>query len=281
MTGDAHAGYGSYAPPPFIAALITLAQRCPRNWFGKQLALILRKLVTRLRDQPVDATVDSIRLRCHLTDNVSERKFLFLPWLYDPEERDLIARELPEDGVFVDIGANVGIYTLWACRSLSGRGRVIAIEPNPRARERLAVNLQANRELRNDWPDIRVLPIAISDREGERELHVDATNLGGGSLVGHRGYGGTMRITSRPLLPVLADCGVTQIDILKIDVEGAEDLVLLPFLQAADAELLPRFLIIENSEPRWRSDLAAALRQRGYAVEFRTRMNTVHHYTEP
>jgi len=62
--------------------------------------------------QALDTAVGAIRLRCYLHDNVSERKFLFLPWLYDQRERDLIAKQLPENGVFVDIGANAGIHPL-------------------------------------------------------------------------------------------------------------------------------------------------------------------------
>ena len=278
MTDDAHAVHGSLAPTPFVAGLISTAQRCPHNWFGKQLALVLRKIVLLTNEQPLDAAVGAIRLRYYLHDNVSERKFLFMPWLYDQQERDLIARELPGDGVFVDIGANVGLYTLWACRTLTGRGTVIAIEPNPRVYDRLIFNLQANRSQNPDWPQVRTLPIAIGDKEAQLELHLDRTNLGGGSLISHPGSAGSITVSSRTLMSVLSECGAARIDILKIDIEGAEDLALFPFLSSASEQLLPRYLIIENSEHRWRSDLVSAIAQRGYAVAFRTRMNTIYHH---
>jgi FkbM family methyltransferase len=276
MTDAYRTAWGSLAAAPLISRLVSLAQRCPRNWFGKQLALLLRKIVMLAHRRPLDASVDSMRLRCYPADNVSERKFLFLPWLYDPEERALIARELPEHGVFVDIGANVGIYTLWACRSLSAGGTAVAIEPNPRAHARLLFNLEANAVLRSDWPQVRVLPIAIGDRDGELDLYLDATNLGGGSLLRHARAGAIIRVRCRPLLPVLQECGIERIDILKIDIEGAEDTALMQFLQAAQPQLLPRFLIIENSEHLWQSDLVTALKRRGYRQEIRTRMNTVY-----
>ena len=278
MTDDAHAAYGSLAPAPIIAGLIRTAQRCPRNWFGKQLALALRKIVLLTCKQPLDTAVGAIRLRCNLHDNVSERKFLFLPWLYDPQERDLISRELHGDGVFVDIGANAGIYTLWACQSLTGRGMVIAIEPHPQVYGRLLFNLHANRTHNPDWPQVRTLPVAISDQEGQLDLHLDRTNLGGSSLVTHTGSAGTIAVKCRTLISVLTECGVTRIDILKIDIEGAEDLALLPFLGSAGEKLLPRYLIIENSEHLWRTDLVSAIKQHGYAVTFRSRMNTVYHH---
>ena len=278
MTDNLSAAYGNLTPTPFVAGLISFAQRCPRNWIGKQLALILRKIVMLTNKQPLDTAVGAIRLRCHLHDNVSERKFLFLPWLYDPRERELIARELSGAGVFVDIGANVGIYTLRACQSLTGKGLVIAIEPNPHVYDRLIFNLQANRALHPDWPQVLTLPIAIGDQEGLLDLHMDRTNLGGSSLIGHSGSSGTIKVYCKPLTSVLSECRVTRIDILKIDIEGAEDLALLPFLHSASEQLLPRYLIIENSEYRWQSDLVSAIKQRGYVVSFRTRMNTVYHH---
>ena len=278
MTDDL-ANYGSLTPTPFVAGLINIAQCCPHNWFGKQLALILRKIVLLSNEQPLDTAVGSIRLRCYLQDNVSERKFLFMPWLYDPQERSLIAQQLPGDGVFIDIGANVGIYTLWACQTLSSQGLAVTIEPNPLVYDRLLFNLQANQVQHTDWPRVRTLAVAISDTDGLFDLHLDQTNLGAGSLVSHADSGKNIQVSCRTLMSVLAECDVARIDILKIDIEGAEDLALLPFLSAVGVPLLPRYLIIENSEHLWRSDLVAVIKQRGYAVAFRTRMNTVYHRT--
>lgn len=273
--------YGFHTPSWSIAWLISLAQNCPHNWLGRQMALILRKLVLVFGRQPLDTAVGNIRLRCYLNDNVSERKFVFLPWLYDQAERDLIAGLLPADGVFVDIGANVGIYSLWACQYLSSQGTVLAIEPNPRVFERLVFNLEANRSLRADWPRILTAALAVSDRDGIIDLNLDHTNLGGSSLVAHSDSRDKIHVQSQPLLAILTEFGIERINILKIDIEGAEDIALLPFLSAADDHLLPQFIIIENSEHLWRSDLSAAIQDRGYAVEFRSRMNTVYRSANP
>ena len=268
--------YGFHAPSRFIARLISLAQNCPHNQVGRQLALILRKLVLIFGRQPVDTAVGNIRLRCYLNDNVSERKFVFLPWLYDQAERELIAGLLPADGVFVDIGANVGIYSLWACQYLSGQGTVLAIEPNPEVFERLAFNLEVNQSLRDDWPRVLTAAIAVSDRDGVMDLNLDHTNLGGSSLVAHSDSDYKIHVQSQLLLDILTEFGIDRINFLKIDIEGAEDIALTPFLEAADDHLLPQFIIIENSERLWGSDLTAAIKNRGYAVELRSRMNTVY-----
>lgn len=271
--------YGFHTPSRFIARLISLAQNCPHNWLGRQLALIFRKLALLLGRQPVDIAIGNIRLRSYLNDNVSERKFIFLPWLYDQAERDFIAEHLPADGVFVDIGANVGIYSLWACQFLSAKGTVLAVEPNPAVFERLKFNLAANQVTRTDWPKVRAMECAVGDRDDMVDLNLDLTNLGGSSLVSHSGSSEKISVQSRPLLTLLSICGINRIDILKIDIEGAEDIALIPFLEAAGDHLLPQFIIIENSENLWRSDLTAMINNRGYEVEFRSRMNTVYRST--
>ena len=190
-----------------------------------------------------------------------------------------IAGLLPADGVFVDIGANVGIYSLWACQYLSSQGTVLAIEPNPRVFDRLEFNLEANQPLQSEWPRVLTAALAVSDREASLDLNLDRTNLGGSSLLSRPDAGARIKVHSQPLLAILTEFGIDRINILKIDIEGAEDIALRPFLQAADDHLLPQFMIIENSEHLWHSDLAADLKNRGYEVEFRTRMNTVYRST--
>jgi len=108
------------------------------------------------------------------------------------------------------------------------------------------------------------------------DLYLDRSNLGGASLVSHKDGAARIQVSCRPLQQVLIESGVDRVDILKIDIEGAEDLALLPFYQSSSASLWPRYLIIENSEHLWRGDLVSVLRQRGYAVVCRTRMNTVY-----
>ncbi len=83
-------------------------------------------------------------------------------------------------------------------------------------------------------------------------------------------------IPCKPLKRLLDECGVDRVDVLKIDIEGAEDMALRPFLEDAADEQLPRRLIVENSEHLWKTDLRAAIAARGYRPLLRSRLNTVY-----
>ena len=75
------------------------------------------------------------------------------------------------------------------------------------------------------------------------------------------------------LLALVEGEGYERIDAIKLDVEGAEDLILEPFLRDAPPSLWPGFIVIEDSRQRWQSDLAGLLKRSGYRLVRQTRMN--------
>ena len=86
---------------------------------------------------------------------------------------------------------------------------------------------------------------------------------------------GGVEVRCRPLNAVVRDAGLTGIDALKIDVEGAEDKVLVPFFRDAPAALWPGLIVIEDSSAEWASDLFALLVSKGYQVSSRSRQNVM------
>jgi hypothetical protein len=60
---------------------------------------------------------------------------------------------------------------------------------------------------------------------------------------------------------------------LKIDVEGAEDLILAPFFHDAPESMWPRLILLEDARSAWSVDLFAVLASLGYTVVSRTRLN--------
>jgi len=271
------------APPRLVRALIGFCHHDAGGLLRKLVAPIARKLAIRGCTLPMDLSVGGMNLRCSFVDNYSEKKFVFTPWRYDLAERRLLGSELPADGVFVDIGANVGLYTITAGKALGRRGRILAFEPNPRTMARLEFNVAANFGGAAQAPEILLLNLGVADQDSEFELQVDQSNLGASSIATRnrsRVPAGTERqsvvIRCRPLLDVLAQHGVQRVDVLKIDIEGAEDVALAPYLRGAPPALLARNVIIENSQELWSTDLDALFRERGYRLRFRNRMNSVY-----
>ena len=267
---DTTSPFGTYSLNKREAQLLRWAQSMPVSWLGRRAALAFRKLVLMKTRPIVDAVADGMQFRLYMNDNVSERKYLFMPQFFDWYERKMLRRVLPEGGVFVDIGANAGVYTMTAAACVGADGRVLAIEPNPAVLERLQFNAGLNGFLER----VTVEQSCVGDTEGEVELSLDDSNLGGSSLVEQRSTRKII-VPCRKLLDVVQGHNIARIDALKIDIEGAEDMALIPFLQGAPQELLPRLMIIEKSPSQWKGDLKSALKKAGYLLIETTRMNFV------
>ncbi len=267
--------FGTYEPTKEIAKKINWCHRLPANWLGKQMAQWLRKQVMTKAQLPLDLTFDQVRLRCYLTDNVSERGFVFMPWRWDSTERQVMIDALPPEGVFIDIGANVGIYSAIAATVLNRLGTIVAIEPNPPVYDRLSFNLTATRAAMSEKPRIEVIQQGVSDAAGTFELFLSDDNLGASSLLDNDRQQDSIEIECEPLLAIIEAQKLSRVDVIKCDIEGAEDRALVPYLVDAPHHLLPHCFIFENNQNQWQSDLLEVLKQRDYIQTHRTRMNFV------
>ena len=267
--------FGELAPNLFDRWVMALTGRLPDNWAGLKLAIALRRLVTMRMDAAGALDVERwrLRMRLHPRDNGCEKNLLFTPQMYEPPERAELAREIARAGartfVFIDIGANVGLFSLYVAAT-ARTARILAIEPEPGNFTRLVFNIAAN-------PGVPVtpLPLALSDAEGTAEIVLNARDRGGTRLASAHMRGRGVVVRCRPLLAVLAEAGVTGIDALKIDVEGTEDRVLVPFFRNAPPSLWPSLVVIEDSRAEWSTDLFALLEAKGYAVSSRSKQNVM------
>jgi FkbM family methyltransferase len=144
-------------------------------------------------------------------------------------------RGLPEPGVMrlfrglvkpgmvvVDIGAHLGIYTLYALRELSGHGRVYSFEPTPRTFALLRDNVQVNGYLESGM--VHLDERAVSDRAGRTEFTAYAENSGHNTLFGGQAGGEAMVVETVSLDEALA--AEAAVAVVKIDAEGAEPFIL-------------------------------------------------------
>jgi FkbM family methyltransferase len=271
--------FGARRPNTLKRGVIALTRLLPDNWLGLRLAILLRRIVMSSgRDEAIDTGLWGLHLRLYPRRNGCEKNALFTPQMFDVTERGMLAREIDEclrrggDFVFVDIGANVGLYSLFVAQRAGKRANILAIEPQPGIADRFAFNFALN-------PDLSAVLVrqAVAGEDGDAELAIDARDSGGTSLRAERFGHAAERVPvrCRTLLGLLRDHGIARIDALKIDVEGAEDVVLTPFLAGAPDALLPGWILIEDAREAWRSDVFAALRQRGYAEIGRSAQNVV------
>lgn len=226
-----------------------------------------RRLLGRFSNGPFDVTALGVRMRCHPWDNVADGKLLFAPHRYCPKEFAILRRALANGGVFVDVGANVGAYTLQA--AVLKNVQVLAIEPNPAALNRLKFNLAAN-----DLTGVTIVDAVVGERNGETLFTFNHESIGQ-SGIGARltdGKREVRRLPLRTLAGILTDHKIDRITVLKVDVEGFEDDVLIPFFESAKQSQWPRVLIIEDNRPT-PPRILSVLTDCGYTPVLRTNEN--------
>lgn len=152
---------------------------------------------------------------CDLRDTVA-REVCFTG-RYEPQETQLAARVLSAGMTAVDVGANWGYFTLAAAHWVGPSGRVVAFEPEPRLFRMLSSNVSRNR-LRH----VTTRPLAVAARAGRVDLvafEEAGGNWGTSQTVAAAGDGGCDAVG---LDDQLDREKVGIVDLLKIDVEGAE-----------------------------------------------------------
>lgn len=219
-----------------------------------------RKVSRHLRIS-YDADIEGISFRCSVHNNVMEREFLLgTRGPADIEVRSVLDA-VPPGGTVIDIGANIGLLTLFAARQVGSSGRVVAIEPLPAVVDRLRFNIASN-----GYSNVEVVMAAVGAERGTAKLYVRAKNYGQSSLVPVSGFE-PVDVPVIPLAEIVAERGVTRIDALKIDVEGFEDRALLPFIRTAPRSLWPRRIVMETRwSGRWHEDCLAGLLAAGYVA---------------
>jgi FkbM family methyltransferase len=194
-------------------------QRIARNPYINRVAAVGRHLDWQRRKVlqafPTELELsDSVLVAAHGRCGVSA--LVNAQGLYDFNNMTLLKRLLAPGGVFVDVGANVGAYTLIA--SEQARATVLAFEPHPATFALLYENLR-----RNGRANVDAVCAAIGEREGV--IHISDTP---GCPTTHvmDGEGATIEVRSLRLDLELARRGLVA-DAIKIDVEGFEYEVLL------------------------------------------------------
>jgi FkbM family methyltransferase len=136
---------------------------------------------------------------------------------YEPAVTSVVKRVLREGMTFVDIGANIGYFTLLASAIVRDGGKVFAVEPYHYNLKLLCINLQLNAV-----QNVEILPFALADRKGFLNYDNSAGNSGNVFKIG---------LTIESMLDSVLVYAVRldnelvsdkPVDLIKMDIEGAE-----------------------------------------------------------
>ncbi len=266
-TSDDASFYAAKPCPPTAIqrALIALA----RNSFlhrGKMRHLMTRLIMRVGGDRPLDTHFRDCTYRIAGTHNLVEYGILLHP-NYNGPDLDFLLGGLHEGGIALDVGANIGLYTLPLARAVGPSGRVIAIDANPAMIRGLAWNAQAS-----GLENVSLHATAVGGHEGRVELYARDGDV---AIV-------NVRETSdgsypmRSLASIVAEEKIDRIDVLKIDIEGYEDKALVPFLETAQGALLPKRIVIEHDRGADHPGCKAVFDRIGFRLMGRTKQNSLY-----
>jgi FkbM family methyltransferase len=170
---------------------------------------------------------------------------------YEPHIASLLLRVLGEGDVAVDVGANIGFFTVLASKLVGPTGHVVAFEPGADNLARLRANLAFN-----NCTNVTIVEKAVMNQVGEVEFFINSGNAGGNALwdigdwPGYIAENGTPVRVVVPATTLDAEWERLQLPapkVIKIDTEGADQRV----LEGASnllARQRPRFVIVELHE---------------------------------
>jgi FkbM family methyltransferase len=261
---DAALPFGDFAPNPVQRALIGLARATilRRGVFRAPLT----RLILGLGAGKLDIRFRGAAFRIRGENNLIEYGLLLVP-TYNGTDIDFLLEDAPADAAFVDLGCNIGLYSL-PLAVARPQGRVVSVDANPKMIARIRWNAAAS-GLKN----LIACHAAVSDTEGRGDLVIRKDDVAIVAVTENA----TGEMPVRTVASLLAEAGIQAVHGLKIDIEGHEDRALVPYLDGCTAEHLPRRIVIEHPEPQ--ADYpgcTAAFARHGYRLIARTRNNSLY-----
>lgn len=251
----------------------------------------LRKFHYRALTSPTPVTWHrDVRIMLHPHDGLSS--ILATSGFYEPHELMVLKKLLQSGDTFIDCGANIGFYTLYAASLVGLTGRVLAFEPSVREMTRLQENIALN-----SLPQISTFTCALSDHEGSAQFNI-AEGAGENTLADSFGYTDTalterVTVQLRTLDNLAKEHAIKSLRLIKIDVEGAElhvlrgaKEILTQFRPAILFEVFPAALLRMQSTASEIDNFLRALNYSFYSIDSVTaqwqavaKLDGIHHCT--
>lgn len=214
--------------------LVTFSRGYVRHAPGARykLFLVARYLNPRLSERPRRRVV-----RAHFGDRFAVdtrdliQRYIYLFGVWEPHMTRWVQNRLQPGDTFIDVGANIGYYSVLASGLVGNGGRVVAVEASPDFHARLLAQVRLNR-----CGNVRAVNAAVAD-ERKRLTFVLASsaNMGANSIVPYDGPAeASFEVEAFPLGELLDPAEVQTARVIKIDVEGAEGAVVRGMIPLLD-----------------------------------------------
>jgi FkbM family methyltransferase len=275
--------FGHYALPAKREALRRRADKFSASRLGRLGISLYRKQAFKGLSDPFDVQVTAdVNARLYPRSNRCEKRAFAGVHIWDAEERAALVNAVDVSAVspfvFLDVGANVGLYSLILAAYAKAKKkdmRILAFEPDPTNRARLAFNIQASDA------NIQVLPYAVSDQDGEGIMGGGETNRGEVRLQDNGDNSdkdvdqpADQAVQIKTLYGVCEEQGLSRIDAMKVDIEGHDERALTAFFEQAPQSLWPLLLILETGRAETTS-LLELCTGHGYTITKRTGINSI------
>ena len=185
-------------------------------------------------------------IRGNTCDLIQRHLYFFGVW--EPSTTAWVRGRLSPGDTFVDVGANIGYYTLLGANAVGPQGHVVAIEAYPAIFARLEETVALN-ELRN----VRLCNVAATDEARELPIYFGGEDNSGSSSIVDKPTDDARSIVVRglPLQAILTRDERRRVRLIKIDVEGAEREVIAGLELGSGEYRADIELIVEITPERW------------------------------
>jgi len=214
-------------PPPNLRLVPT------KNW-SRYYGITPESMIEKIRlweyreitEAKVMPWIDGLHIKIYPGSEIHEA--LYLSGLYEPNTMLVLQKLLSHGDTFLDVGANIGCFSLYGARIVGSEGRVFAFEPSSREYQRLVENV-----LLNDLTNISTISAAVSDSEGKSILNIAGEPHSGHNTLGQNYvYSGVESIATEEVDTITLDefvrtKSIERIDVIKMDIEGWEYKALL------------------------------------------------------
>jgi FkbM family methyltransferase len=247
-----------------ILRLGLVAGFCARLPFGGTLLFrVYHKVARTLWPRSVSVTFFGSKMYCDSRDLIQACVAYFGVW--EPDVSAEIQSILRSGDLFVDVGANVGFFTLLAAHIVGENGSVIAIEASPRTSEKLQENIALNA-----LSNVRVVNVAASDAVGRLEIFDGpSNNTGLTTTLASRGLASSGSVPALPLDQILTTQELSRVRFIKIDIEGGERALLVNIIKNMDRYPKELCILVEasvqESSEEW-SSIFQSMHKHGFTV---------------